>query len=1162
PLWPSITYGKPIWNAKYYILDRNLELCPLRVPGDLYIGGECLAKEYMNDELLSAYKFIANPLATGEKLYRTGDVARWFEDGNMQFLGRKDQQVKIRGYRIELGEIESQLMDHPLVSGAIVLDRVDGSGNKYLCAYYVGKDKTKEEVDREELQEYLSRELPDYMLPAHFIRIEKIPLTANGKLDRRALPEPEINNENNYHYVPPENETQKKLVAIWSQVLGVDKESIGITADFFELGGHSLNATMVISRIHKEFNVKIPLAEIFNSSTIRELSQKINTPRGGEMYASVEPVEKKEYYLLSSAQKRLYFLQQMEPGNIVYNIQEAVLLEGDVDISLLAETFRRLIQRHESLRTSFEIVNNETVQRICPVGEFNIEHCEEGNSTIWRSFVRAFDLSEAPLLRVGIFRLAEKKYLLLTDMHHIISDGVSQAILKGDFEVLYSGGKLPGIRLQYKDYSEFQHSERQRQSLEKQEIFWLKELSGEIPVLDIPTDYPRPIIQSYEGNILTFDLEHDQAELLNKLGRDEKATLYMVLMAIYNVLLFKLGSSEEIIIGTPTAGRRHADLERIIGMFVNTLALKNYPTGEKTFPGLLQEVKENTIKAFENQDYPFEELVEQLLVKRDASRNPLFDVMFVLQNMEVETQKISGGAGNTGDNRGGSSVKMRPYPFTTAISRFDLTLTAVESRNGIHFTLEYCTRLFKEETVQRMIGYFKKIVSAVTIAGMSSLRLAEIEILSEAEKIRLLNEFNDTAVDYPRNKNIHQLFEEQVARNGDKIAIIDMGQQALTYLELNEQSNGLARLLMAKGMKADTIAGIMMDHSIEMMIVIFGILKSGGAYLPIDPEYPQERIDYMLKDSGAKLLVTTNDKEGEKAGKWEGEKVLLEDISQSLKNSYPLTLLPSCLLNSANLAYVIYTSGTTGKPKGVMVEHRQAINTLLCRREQYHLDRNVIALQLFSFTFDGFVTGFFTPLTAGARVIILPQEKIKNINIIRKAILKHAVTHFISVPALYGTILASAAPGDLKSLKAVTLAGDSVSTGYVEQTALEHKHIEIVVEYGVTEVTVMSTLGHHQECNPEITIGKPTGNTVIYILGKNGEFRPIGCRGELYIGGHGVSRGYLNNPELTAEKFKRNVIRHSPFVIRSSKNFPNDPCPMTNGRLYQTGDVGRWLPDG
>jgi amino acid adenylation domain-containing protein len=1139
PSWPSIPYGKPIQNAKYYILDRNLEVCPLRVPGDLYIGGECLAVEYINDTALSAHKFIANPFENGEKIYRTGDIARWFEDGNMQFLGRKDQQVKIRGYRIELGEIESQLTSHPQVSDGIVLDRVDGTGNKYLCAYYVSKVKG-EEIDREELKEYLLRELPEYMIPAYFIAIEKIPLTANGKLDRKGLPEPEASSESGVEFMAPENETQAKLVEVWAQVLGVEKEKIGITADFFQLGGHSLNATMVISRIHKEFNVKVPLAEIFNSPTIRELSRKIKTSES-EIYAAIESVEKKEYYRLSSAQRRLYFLQQMEPGNTGYNIQEGVLLEGDVDIPVLEETFRKLIQRHESLRTSFEIVNDETVQRVHDNVEFKIEYYGGAAKNVKgpeenQSFIRAFDLSEAPLLRVGLSRLEEKKHVLLVDMHHIISDGVSHAVLKGDFGILFSGGQLPPIRLQYKDFSEWQHSEKQQELVGKQRAYWLNELSGDIPVLDIPTDYPRPMIQGYEGNTLEFDLGHEETALLNQLGREEKATLYMVLVAIYNVLLFKLGNQEEIIIGTPTAGRRHPDLERIMGMFVNTLVLKNYPIGEKPFTNFLQEVKEKTIKAFENQDYPFEELVERLVIKRDASRNPLFDVLFVLQNMAVETEGTSGAS--TGD----SKVRLQPYRYSAAISKFDLTLSAVESGTGIHFSFEYCTRLFKEETIQRVIEYFKRIVSVVT--GAKSKTLAGIEILSDEEKNLLLFEFNDTAAEYPRDKTIHGLFAEQVERTPDRIGLVGdvrhVGHVGLTYQKLNQQSGQLAQLLIEKGVLAGHIVAIMVERSIELIIGIFGILKAGGAYLPIDPEYPQERIDYMLEDSNALVLIDEKFFKGSKAPR-RGE---------------PIKVIQKSPPASANLAYIIYTSGSTGNPKGVMIEHHSVVNRLHWMQKCYPIGAGDVLLQKTPTVFDVSVWELFWWAMEGASLRLLGVGEEKNPEAIIDAIARSRVTAMHFVPSMLQVFLdyceGSADMTMLSSLRQVFASGEALNVHQVEkfiQLLNEKNGTRLINLYGPTEATVDVS---YYDCTPgqdvmDIPIGRPIDNIGLYVVDKNLNLQPVGVKGELCISGVGLARGYLNNPELAAEKFTK--------FNRSNKS-------NRTYTIYRTGDLARLLGNG
>ncbi|MCX6581868.1 MAG: amino acid adenylation domain-containing protein, partial [Candidatus Aminicenantes bacterium] len=1062
PTWVSIPYGKPIRNARYYILDPQMELCPIGTPGDLYIGGQCLASEYKNDPELTAAKFIANPFIPGEKIYKTGDLARWFEDGNMEFLGRKDHQVKIRGYRIELGEIESRLLEHEEINEAVVLIKGGNRDDKYLAAYFTAV----REFEQEELKTFLLKELPEYMTPRCFVQMEKMPVSANGKLDRKALPEPEASSESVGVYAPPENETQEKLVEIWSQVLGVEKESIGISADFFQLGGHSLNATMVISRIHKEFNVKVPLAEIFNSPTIRELARKIKTSES-ELYACVEPVEKKEYYRLSSAQRRLYFLQQMEPGNTGYNIQEGVLLEDDVNIPLLEETFRQLVRRHESLRTSFEIVNEETVQRIHDNVKFKIELFGKGDPA-WSSFIRPFDLPEAPLLRVGLFKLEENRHVLLTDMHHIISDGVSHAVLKGDFGILYSGGQLPAIRLQYKDYSEWQHSEKQQQLVGRQKAYWLKELSGDIQALNIPTDYPRPIFQSYEGSTLAFDLDHEETELLNKLGREEKATLYMVLVAIYNVLLFKLSNQDEIIIGTPTAGRRHPDLERIIGMFVNTLALKNYPEAGKSFIGFLQEVKENTLKAFENQDCQFEELVELLAVKRDTSRNPIFDVVFVLQNMAVE---VDGTPGAGGAGMGDSKLKLRPYRYSAGISKFDLTLTAVEGGKRIHFTFEYCTRLFKEETIQRMIEYFKRIVSAVI--GIQGKKLSEIEIISAEEKNLLLYEFNDTAAEYPREKTIHGLFEEQVERTPDRIALVGhvglvrpARPVQLTYLQLNERSGRLGQVLIEKGVNPDTIVGIMVERSLEMMVGIFGILKSGGAYLPIDPEYPQERIDYMLKDSNAKILINkseiqnpkseTNSNDQNKNRHFGTASVLnFENLNFDIVSNFDIR---ASNLISSNLAYVIYTSGSTGKPKGVAVRHRNVTNFIAAMTEKIDFSPGKMMLSLTTISFDIFVLETLTPLSLGLTVVVADERHQKDGYLLKQLLQVQCIDMLQATPSRLKLLLQERDNGGaLKGISELIVGGEVFPLELVDTLKKEFSG-KLYNVYGPTETTVWSTL--------------------------------------------------------------------------------------------------------
>ncbi|UCH96977.1 MAG: AMP-binding protein, partial [Candidatus Aminicenantes bacterium] len=577
-------------------------------------------------------------------------------------------------------------------------------------------------------------------------------------------------------------------------------------------------------------------------------------------FVTVEPVEKKEYYPLSSAQKRLYFLQQMDKNSPAYNIPSIMILEGIVDKNKLEQSITKLIRGHESLRTSIELVNEEPVQRIHDHEHvaFEIEYYNlptdytdytndkddkiHHSSFIIHHFIRAFDLSKAPLLRVGLIEMEKDRHIFLIDMHHIISDGMSTQVLVQDFSALYAGKELPEIKLQYKGYAEWQNREKVSKKILEQGEYWKKEYGGEIPVLELPTDYARPAVQGFEGNSINFEINKETAGALKALALEAGATLYIGLLALYTILLSKLSNQEDIVIGTPVAGRRHADLEKIIGMFVNTLALRNYPSGENGFMDFLGEVKEIALKGFENQEYQYEDLVEQIPVNRDTGRNPLFDTMFVLQNTGSQEIKIPG-------------LKLVPYEFENKTSKFDLTLTAVEVEEKLVFCFEYSTKLFKRETIEQFIIYFKNIVRS--IVENKNRRISNLEILTEEEKKRILFDFNDTEREYPKDKTIHQLFEEQVERTPDNIALHGLmitwrhGEVgAITYKELNEKSKRLGGVLIEKGAQPDTIVGIMMERSVEMIAGIMGILKAGGAYLPIDPQYPQERINYMLKDSG------------------------------------------------------------------------------------------------------------------------------------------------------------------------------------------------------------------------------------------------------------------------------------------------------------------------
>ncbi|UCH94150.1 MAG: amino acid adenylation domain-containing protein [Candidatus Aminicenantes bacterium] len=727
-----VPIGKPLPNVKFYIVDIDQHLLPVGVPGELYIGGDGIARGYLNRPELTAKKFnhdfwdYRDYQDEGQKstsqrihtsyrshtsyIYKTGDYARWLKDGNVEFLGRMDHQVKIRGFRIELGEIESQLLSHEAVEETVVVERKDGTGEKYLCAYVVAGPVGMPDIN--ELREYLSKTLPDYMIPSYFVQMEKMPITKNGKLDRKALPGPELGGGKKY--VPPRDSVEEKMVELWAKVLfGEDAphSPIGIDDNFFELGGQSLKATVLVYHSHKVFDVKLSLVQIFKTPTIRGLAEHIKGLTK-DKYIMIQPVEKKEYYPLSSAQKRLYILQQSQPDNVFYNMPLVVRLEQGVDTGQVKEAFEKLIKRHESLRTSFMLIGNEPVQCIHDHVEFEIEYflATEVTENTEGNFIRPFELSRAPLLRAGLIKLpgdGVTPYILMVDNHHIVSDGVSNDILIREFNALYGGESLPCLRLQYKDVAQWQNRQLRSGEVEKQEAYWLKEFKPPIPVLNLPLDFPRPRVQHFKGDMVEFKLSADQSDQLRALAKAGQVTMFTLLFTLYNVFLFKLSGQEDIIVGTVVAGRRHADLESVIGMFVNTLALRNYPSERMTFGNFLQTLNQRTVEALENQDYQFEDLVEKVLPNRDTSRNPLFDVLFTYSAMEPMPLSAP--------QPGKRELKTSPYDLEVSEgrSKFDMVLEAVDGEGPIHFTIGYCVELFKKETLERFTNYFKEVVSAV-----------------------------------------------------------------------------------------------------------------------------------------------------------------------------------------------------------------------------------------------------------------------------------------------------------------------------------------------------------------------------------------------------------------------------------------------------------------
>ncbi|WP_434749294.1 non-ribosomal peptide synthase/polyketide synthase [Paenibacillus amylolyticus] len=1168
PQTGHVPIGKAWLNAKFYIVDAHMNPVPVGVLGELVIGGVGVARGYLNRAELTEEKFISSPFTESERLYRTGDLARWMEDGNVDFIGRIDNQVKIRGYRIETGEVEAKLLSVSAVKEAVVVVREDQEGQKALCAYYTAE----EGLTALDLKRAIASELPGYMIPSYFMELEYLPLTPNGKIDRKALPAPEAGAGGGREYVAPRTELEVKLAAIWQEVLVRDK-AVSVTDNFFDLGGHSLRATTLVSKMHKELGIEFPLRDVFNYSTVEEMAMAMEQLET-RSFTSISAAEPSEYYPLSSAQKRLYILNQLEGGELSYNIPGAMLLEGDLDRQRFEEAFRGLVARHETLRTGFEMVNGEAVQRIYEEAVFQVEYVriseEQAEETV-RQFIRAFDLAQPPLLRVGLAELAPDRHILMFDTHHIVSDGVSMDVLIEEFVLLYSGESLEPLRIQYKDYAVWQQSDEQKMLLAKQEAYWLDMFSGELPVLELPTDYPRPAMQSYEGRTLQLFMNSEKSEGLRRLAAENGATLYMVLLAGYTILLQKYTGQEDVVVGTPIAGRNHNDVQPLIGMFVNTLAIRSYPAASKTFLDYLKEIKETTLGAFEHQNYPFEELVDKVNVVRDLSRNPLFDTMFALQNTENVEIQLPG-------------LHLSTYASEEIVSKFDLSLDVTEVEEGLEYLFEYATALYKTETVEKLAAHYLELVES--ILHNPSATIAELNLLTAEEK-EILGAFNPTR---PEEEAVpaatfHRLFEEQAERTPGDAAVVYENDR-LTYAELNEQANRLAATLRTSGIGRESIVGILAERSVDLLVAVLAVWKAGGAYVPLDPDYPADRVRFMLEDSGAKVLLTQTLLR-ERAEAWLVEeelalaKVLYLDDEESYSDVRANSLMDSGIVSdklksAANdgdesrpdvvdvagmdsfhearpedLAYVIYTSGTTGKPKGVMIEHRSLVNTAAGYRREYRLEQfPVRLLQLASFSFDVFVGDIARTLYNGGTMVIVPKDDRIDPSRLHHWIEREQVTIFESTPALIVPFMEYVHEQglDMSGMELLITSSDSCSVA--DYRTLQERYgsvFRIINAYGVTEaaidtsfydelLTKLPQTGH-------VPIGKAWLNAKFYIVDAHLNPVPVGVLGELVIGGVGVARGYLNRPDLTEEKFV-----DSPFA--------------EGERLYRTGDSARWMKDG
>ncbi|MFF2885482.1 amino acid adenylation domain-containing protein [Paenibacillus sp. NPDC057967] len=1178
--------GKPIHNTRIYIMDSDYKLRPVGVPGELWIAGDSVARGYMNLPDLTGQRFFPDPFAPGTRMYRTGDLARWLPDGTLEYMGRRDDQVKIRGFRVELSEVERAVLSVEGVSAATVHMSPDASGERSLCAYYLSESV----ISVSEWRASLSRTLPDYMIPAYFIKVESIPVTLNGKIDRKALPKPEEQAERSIAYIPPSNETERSLVQIWQHVLGI--ETIGIDDHFFDCGGHSLKAMRVVSRIQQSMNGSIPISAVFEYATIRKLASYMDKVRG-ERVSSLEAitdseegqkpssqlireVPERDHYPAASGQQRLYVLSGMEEHSTLYNIPSALLLEGEIEIGRLTKALASLVRRHDILRTALVMHEGELVQVIQDDAELVLEEIAgEGQSEgeHIRDFLRPFDLSKAPLARVALVRLRDERSLLLTDMHHSIADGVSMGIWAEELMRLYDGGpERARPRIQYKDYAVWQQEQLDSEALKAQETYWLSQFAGELPVLQLPTDKPRPPIRSFAGDRITFGSGVELASRVKRLAEETGATLHMLLLAAYNVQLSRYTGQTDIVVGTPVAGRDAPETEGLIGMFVNTLALRNAPEPDQTFRAFVEKVKRHALEAYEHQHYPFEKLVERVQPQRDMSRHALYDVMLVVQNMTLPPFRLEG-------------LKVSPYPVEMNMAKADLTLEAWESDGEIRFTLEYSTALFERATMERWSGHLLQLLESA--AQSPDTKLADLEMLGEDERRLLLETFNETEATYPQEKTLHALFEEQAMRTPDHIAVVH-GEKKLRYAELHARVIGLAAELRKCGVTRGTLVGVLADRSIGMIVGLLAILKAGGAYVPIDPEYPADRIRYLLEDSGACVLLAQSGQEHDlknelpigikmlelredgRTVEWDDREEGIKDDgnspwpdgvrqgrnSESGKNlhsnqgdGFSVSSEVDVLSCPYDLAYVIYTSGTTGKPKGVMIEHRNVVRLLMNSENRFDFRDTDRWTMFHSYCFDFSVWEMYGALLYGGSLHIVPKPVAQDPQAMTELLVREGITVLNQTPTAFyplaGAISGLAARN--LSLRYVIFGGEALAPSRLKPWRASYPDVKLVNMYGITETTVHVTYRELDEADMEGTaslIGKPLPTLRAYVWSSAaGQLAPIGVAGELYVAGGGVARGYLNRPELTAERFL-----HDPY--------------RTGERMYRTGDLARWLADG
>jgi amino acid adenylation domain-containing protein len=1149
----AIPIGRPIANTRIYVLDRRGEPVPYGVEGEIYIGGDGVTRGYLNRPELTAERFVSDPFATtpNARMYKTGDLGRWLADGNLEFRGRNDFQVKIRGFRIELGEIEAALSTCAGVREAVVIAREDAPGDKRLVVYLVAHAGAT--LQAAELRTALSARLPEYMLPSAFVTLEAMPLTANGKLDRKALPAPDATSLAVREYEAPQDEIEVTLATIWQDLLKVPR--VGRNDHFFDLGGHSLLAVQLVSRIRMALGVELPLRAVFAGPALNALAEAVRVA-GASTLGRIQQADRTQALPLSLSQQRLWFLDQLDKSaSAAYHMSAALRLMGKLDVAALQATLDRLVARHESLRTSFVAIDGVPYQQFAPencgfalkmrnLRDLDDESRARAITELTAEEARIpFDLGTGPLIRGQLIVLADHEYLLLITQHHVISDGWSIDVMTREVATLYaafaSGGTdpLPPLEIQYADYAQWQRQWLQGEELTRQFEFWKEHLAGAPTLLELPADKPRPAVQSYAGDSVSLALSPELTSNLRTLSQRHGVTLFMTLFSGWGLLLSRLSGQTDVVIGTPVANRQRREVENLIGFFINTLAVRLRFDERPSVAALLAQVKENTLAAFAHQEIPFEQVVEAVQPQRSQSHSPVAQVTFTWDNLErPESKPADDGAQMSRD------LVLVPVGRAHETTQVDLQLLLGDTGSAVAGRLVYATSLFERATIERWVNYYVRVLEAM--AADASATVDTLPLLSASERQQQLTAFNDTEAAYPHDKLIHELFEQQVAAQPDAVAVV-FEDESLTYAELNTRANQLAHYLIGLGVQPDDRVAICSERNTDLIVGLLGILKAGGAYVPMDPTYPRERLTWMLEDSAPVALLIHSDVETLMP---ETElPVLRLDVDVPVLARKLPTENPDARLTSRNLAYVIYTSGSTGTPKGVMVDHR-CVDRLVINNPYFEATAGDCFAHCANPAFDAATWEIWGALLNGARLLVVPSSVVMDPARLNTTLHSNGVTALWLTVGLFNQYVDSL-PDAFGQLRYLLVGGDALDPKTIRQL-LQHEQrpVHVVNGYGPTETTTFAITHDIQSVADDarsIPLGKPIANTQVYILDVRREPVPVGVEGEIYIGGDGVARGYLNRPELTEERFLRD-----PFSTN------------VDARMYKTGDRGRWLADG